>query len=890
MGAFDDLIPQAPQQPRVGFIPGTPKPGQGVDLARDAVALQREREQLERDRAEEERRRREFSDKQRGLDASGGIDATVEQGKAASFYLRARRANEQFNQKNLPSRGVLGEVAASTFPMLTNAASSTDRQISDSAIRDFVAATLRYESGAAIPPEELETQRRIYFPMPGDSEETLRAKAQQRATAIEGLRIGAGPASVRADEAPGNQRLTDEQITAELRERISRGDAPEATIRWLIDNNRPPDEKTIAAIIGNAGNRNPDVRPPNGGSDIGRRFAMGLGDVVEGIGDIAGIVGNPINAGINALAGTNLSIDLGQTFRDATGLPSPETNSEQTASAINRGGVGALSLAGAARSAVPLATGALESGLARFGAMPLTDTVAGASSGASAEIARQNGAGPVGQTAAALVGGGLALPAASRVNSLLDRPAPVQNALTRAGEAEGVTVNRAMADPGVQNRVTGVDATLAGGPIVRRDMGTVGNQIEAGVQRLGGDGAALDPSVAGQSIQRVAERSIKVSGQQAKRQYDRAEKAAGDVKVAPSSALQVIDDLAARLSETSNTNSKELAYLAGLKGDLSKPISVGALRDLRTTLRKQISKGELTFGQNEARVLGIMDAVSGDIERGLKEAGKAGAARLFRKADEDYRARMEFIGGTVQKIIGKRGANLPPEEVFRRFRAMASPKGDEAGLARMMREMEPEERADIAATFAEELGKNGKGEFSTAFLLTQAAKLPKAARFNIFGKEGATSLDNLLTLAKEHARVMGGMNHSRTGVTNDYRSWLSNLVFGGGTGLGTGLLTQSGFTGAAIGVGTAIAGATVKGARDILTARALMTPDIAKWLATAPRTNSPQAINAHFGRLATMAARNPSLADEIGQIQQAIMKAANENVSSAAASGGNEQQ
>lgn len=70
----------------------------------------------------------------------------------------------------------------------------------------------------------------------------------------------------------------------------------------------------------------------------------------------------------------------------------------------------------------------------------------------------------------------------------------------------------------------------------------------------------------------------------------------------------------------------------------------------------------------------------------------------------------------------------------------------------------------------------------------------------------------------------------------------------------------------------------MKGTGGILSARALMSAEVSNWLATAPRSRWPQAINTHFARLGAIAARQPGLAEEIRQIEQAVMRAANENV------------
>ncbi len=318
---------------------------------------------------------------------------------------------------------------------------------------------------------------------------------------------------------------------------------------------------------------------------------------------------------------------------------------------------------------------------------------------------------------------------------------------------------------------------------------------------------------------------------------------------------------------------------------MGKGLSVGALRDLRTTLRQKISKGELTFGQNESRVLGIMDAISRDLENGLRSQGKEAAARLFAQADKSYRARMEFITGTVQKIIGKRNSNLSSEQVFSRFEAMARPRGDEAGLARMMRTMESDEQADIAATFADALGKSSGKPFSPSTLVTQAEKLLEAARVNLFGQEGAASLNRLTKLANEHARVTGSFNNSRTGQANDYRSWALNVVFGTIIPAAASVISGSGVSGATIAGATgaaAVAGA--KAGRDALSAKALMSTELTKWLATAPATTSPKAINSHFDRLKAIAARQPALQADIRQLQDRMMNAANDFTGKAAAS------
>ena len=71
---------------------------------------------------------------------------------------------------------------------------SPDQQKIEQAQRDFVYAVLRPESGAVVSEGEFENARKQYFPQPGDSEEVIRQKRDNRKTEIAGLGVIAGPA------------------------------------------------------------------------------------------------------------------------------------------------------------------------------------------------------------------------------------------------------------------------------------------------------------------------------------------------------------------------------------------------------------------------------------------------------------------------------------------------------------------------------------------------------------------------------------------------------------------------------------------------------------------------------------------------------------------------
>lgn len=136
---------------------------------------------------------------------------TETQGNAAGFGMRAAKANDILN--TLESQGTMGKGAGAVegtrmslerLPLvgtaLGNIAGAAGNKVISAAeqqymqaVRDFATAVLRKESGASINPSEFDTVYRQYFPRVGDSPEVIKQKAENRKTAIESLKIQAGP-------------------------------------------------------------------------------------------------------------------------------------------------------------------------------------------------------------------------------------------------------------------------------------------------------------------------------------------------------------------------------------------------------------------------------------------------------------------------------------------------------------------------------------------------------------------------------------------------------------------------------------------------------------------------------------------------------------------------
>lgn len=106
-----------------------------------------------------------------------------------------------YAQRTLNSNDILTRLGPEFTGIMSNAVGvvpqrlrSDERQQFDQATRDFINATLRRESGAAIAESEFENARLQYIPQPGDGEAVLEQKKRNRDTVQAALAAEAGPA------------------------------------------------------------------------------------------------------------------------------------------------------------------------------------------------------------------------------------------------------------------------------------------------------------------------------------------------------------------------------------------------------------------------------------------------------------------------------------------------------------------------------------------------------------------------------------------------------------------------------------------------------------------------------------------------------------------------
>ena len=130
-----------------------------------------------------------------GLAASNRVPTSEKpltefQGKSMSYGTRAAESDKILKNTQFDPLAVEG--VRRTGP-IGNMFASPETQKALQAQRDFVNATLRQESGAAISSSEFENAQKQYFPQPGDSPEVIAQKAANREMVIRGFARQAGP-------------------------------------------------------------------------------------------------------------------------------------------------------------------------------------------------------------------------------------------------------------------------------------------------------------------------------------------------------------------------------------------------------------------------------------------------------------------------------------------------------------------------------------------------------------------------------------------------------------------------------------------------------------------------------------------------------------------------
>lgn len=125
-----------------------------------------------------------------------GARPKVSEAAALTFFGRAQKAEEDLDTiaDSITKMGVWDRGRLAYTSDWANFTRSEAMQKYLQAQRAFTEARLRKDSGAAIPEQEFENDRKMYFVQPGDTPETIEQKRRGRGQILAGLAYAAGPA------------------------------------------------------------------------------------------------------------------------------------------------------------------------------------------------------------------------------------------------------------------------------------------------------------------------------------------------------------------------------------------------------------------------------------------------------------------------------------------------------------------------------------------------------------------------------------------------------------------------------------------------------------------------------------------------------------------------
>lgn len=406
--------------------------------------------------------------------------------------------------------------------------------------------------------------------------------------------------------------------------------------------------------------------------------------------------------------------------------------------------------------------------------------------------------------------------------------------------------------PMTRRMVGGSEATLFGGRALDEANEAFTRQMQGGVaavtgtaqparEVLGEAAAALRSTTNPNGFASLPERALERSSGL----YDEAHRLARGAPIQTPEGLNILDDTIARMRNRPGPESPQLAGMVQLRDDLaSGTFNVQSLRDLRTRF------GTL-FDSNDGLQRGLgkrmWGALSDDIDRSLRAAGRADAAGTFRRADTAFR---NALGHQERVEALLAGSN---EEVAARLISMS--RTDSRALRQSLQTMAPEQAEQVRSGLIQMLGRANPGAqdeigsvFSLQTFLTNFDRIPPEARRSIFPGQMRADLEDLGTLARA-ARDGGGFrNNSRSGNAINVATIIRGL----------GAMTTKG--GVAFGV-AGVPGAAASAAASLALGRLLAQPGFARMFVMAERTG--MARSAFIRRLGGFATRNPHVQNDV---------------------------
>lgn len=574
------------------------------------------------------------------------------------------------------------------------------------------------------------------------------------------------------------------------------------------------------------------------GGEIARQVGLTGRHAIEGLASLPAMVAQPVaDLGDMALSAMGSDFRFGNQAQGVSdllsraGAPEPETAGERVvgdASQVLTAGGGVLGLA-------QRGTGPLANMLARAPGSQAASSVAG---GGAAGVTRETGGSPGAQALAGL-GAGVATPAAiSGVrNAISARTTPNVEAFRSAGAepSVGAATNSRFLQ-GLENLV----AKLPGGQGVMQRFHSetqkhLGSKVRTGVTA----------ETAGRTIERGVDKFLHRTKERFSQLDARtAEKIPSKTRIEPQSTVRILGEITSPVVGAESTTAAMVnPALANMRRNLAEDLSTNngqmpyeALRQLRTRVGSMLDDALVT-GVPGGQLKRVYGALSEDMRRAAEAAG---AGKEFARQNHYWRARMDRIESTLERVVGK---GSQPEDIFRRVNP-ATPDAVNK-LRATLRSLEPAEREVVSRAVIDRLGRATPGRqndigdaFSSETFLTNWNRISPQAKSALFPNSGMRA--DLDKLANVSSRLRG-----------------SGQVFANPSGTAGAAAGYTVYGSMGLGALTGNTPAIAAGAGALLltnvTSRMLTSPRVVNWLASTP--SNRQHMAAHIARLPTIYAQ-----------------------------------
>ncbi|WP_146260358.1 hypothetical protein [Stenotrophomonas maltophilia] len=641
----------------------------------------------------------------------------------------------------------------------------------------------------------------------------------------------------------------------------------------------PPDFSEVTSSVDSTA----DGRQADGWkAGIPRDLAFGARSVLQGIGSLLGAVGgDALGALETKITGRPVASfrDNAATLGDTLGLPKAQTSGDRvlgdigealTGTGLTLGAGGAL---GASRAVAPtlaraapapqLAPTLGEKAAEVLTAQPILQTVSAATGAGASSMARESGAGALGQAAAGVLGG--LAPASVTAGA----PMAIRGAL-RGGESNRQSLEDAIKDFGTLGGATptvgqgtgsrvrqGMENLLGSSPtaggVMARAGEKQGDQIGKGLNDLARS-MSSNPTAegAGRSIRAGVDTFAKNTKAMRRGLYWQVDqRIPSDAPVELSRTQQALAAMTAPTPGAEATTgaliNPELGRIAeNLATDLAagngKALPYEAVKGLRTRLGEEAFGFSLTPDKPTAQLQQLYHALSNDIAVAAKNAGPD-AERALKRANTYYSKSQDRLK-LLESVVDQNGG---PERIFQS--AMSGTREGATVLRSVMRSLPEDAQKDVTAAVIRRMGlanpsgqDRGSEVFSAATFLTNWNKISPEARAALFNRYGGKVSDDIDKLARVAESIKDGSGVLRN--PSGTAAQVASFGYGGG-------LAMSILTGDLPNLAKLVAG----GALANLTARAMTSPKTVNWLAR--NTETPiAALPAQINVLKRIAAEN----------------------------------